>query len=204
MATSEYCYLVGRVGRLQKALLPRSKSPTGSYRDSVYERTRAFKVLICSEIEFYFEQACSTIAVKAYDSWDKRGASSSPILALSAYYNGVSAATPDQKNGNRSEHSFQKRVKDSYSGFRSKISDNNGIKESNILGLLLPIGVTEDQIPDDLLIALNNYGGARCLIAHSTRAQQKLSPDDAESEVANILRLLTPLDALLETITTAL
>lgn len=200
MATSDFLYLESRLEKLKKALLPRSKSPTGNYRDSVYERTRAFKVLTCSEIEFYIEQACANIAHKSYENWDKKSIPSSPILALSVYHTGSFASTPDQKNGNRSEWDFKRRVKESYSGFRAKISDNNGVKESNILGLLLPIGITEDQISYDLLIALNNYSSARCLIAHSTRAQQKLSPDDAENEAKIIMSLLKSIDTVFEKI----
>lgn len=197
MHTQYYNQLLERFQKLNKALLPRVLSPIGNYKDSTYERTRAYKVLTHAEIEYYFEQTALAIATAAYTKWTLSNKSSKTITALVAYNQAAPSPLPELKGGNYSDKTLVDRVSRSFQCYCSQVnSKNHGIKESNILGLALPIGFTEADLTDDLLLALNNYGTTRGLIAHSTRATQRLSPNDVKDEVDNLVVLICPLDEI--------
>ena len=199
MQTLYYSLLLERFIKLNKALLPKNPSPIGNYKNSTYEKTRAYKVLTHAEIEYYFEQAVLAIANAAYTRWITCRKPSKTIISLVAYYRGAIPALPDVKGGNNSIHTLDERVEKSFQFFCSQVnSKNHGIKEADILGLTLPVGFLESDLSEDLLLALSNYGVARGLIAHSTRATQKLSPEDVKNEVESIARLIRPLDELFQ------
>lgn len=197
MQTQNYSKLLDRFQKLNKALLPKVASPIGNYRDSTYERTRAYKVLTHAEIEYYFEQTVLAIANTAFTKWTTSNKSSKTITALVAYNQVMPCPLPDSKGGNCSSHTLEERVSKSYQSFCALVnSKNHGIKETNILNLVLPVGFIETDLSDDLLLALNNYGTTRGLIAHSTRATQRLSPKDVKDEGDNLVYLIRPLDVL--------
>lgn len=195
MKSEFYVNLCKRIDALRRALLPARFSPTGNYRDSTYERTRAFHVLSHAEFEYYLEQIAFSIATKSYKKWSDDGTASATIIALCVYYSGTYGPIPKSTNGNHSLNSLTERIKNAYSDYSNKVyARNHGIREENILQLLLPIGLHIDDIGNELVIALDNYGAKRGPIAHSTRATTVLSPKDALSLAQELLTLILPLD----------
>lgn len=191
--------LVNRIKVLKRSFLPRTLSPTGNYTSSTFEKTRAFKALTHAELEFYFEQIALAIAKKAYNSWIDKEIATIPVIALVAYYSGSYKSIPDSKSGNGAGENLRQRIHMAYTDYVRLINTkNHGIKEKNILHLLLPIGIDQESISDDLLLVLNNYGSDRGNIVHSTnRANQLLTPDDAIKEVAGLMSLIIELDQCL-------
>lgn len=63
----------------------------------------------------------------------------------------------------------------------------------------MPIGIKISEIDEDMLIALDNFGSERGLIAHSTRASTLTTPDDALSSVNNIMTYIDTFDRFLAT-----
>lgn len=183
-----------RNNALKKALLPAHLSPTGNYKDSTYEKVRAYEVLIHAELEYYFEQLAEEIMQSAWKKWTTNIATKA-IVALVAYREKNPMALPESANDQKKKEDLKKRVNDAYTEHNKYIhSQNHGIKEKNILALFLPLGIELDSIDNNLLIALDSFGSDRGQIAHSTRAMQNVTPEDAISTVQSILSLIEAFD----------
>lgn len=201
MHTDNYQLLIKRLTKLKKIYLPRSLSPTGAYKDSTYEKVRAYKVLTHAEMEYYFEEIALSIATKSFDRWLRYKQASVPLVALAVYYEGVYASIPESHTGNRIEENLDFRIKKAYQFYMHQIRDkNHGIKEKNILNIFLPIGISVNDLPEDMLIALNNYGTSRGTIAHSTRAENPVAPDDALHSLEDIMVYVCSFDESLCTL----
>lgn len=198
MHTDKYLRLKKRLDKLKSIYLPPVFSPTGSYSDSDFEKVRAYEVLSHVEMEYYFEEVALAIAQKAYQCWQLKRKVSPPLLSLVAYYSGQFPSIPDVHSGNNSEKDIIWRINASYTSYNSQIrSSNNGIKEKNILSIFLPIGVNITSIDEGMLLALNNFGSERGIIAHSTRALTLTTPDDALASVTNIMTYIDAFDQYL-------
>lgn len=199
MSTVQYDHLLKRFEILKTVFLPESFSPTGDYDDDVFEKARAYKALTHAELEYYFEQIGMTIAKNAYKAWETCGTVSKALIALTTYYSGQYASIPDQKAGNNSDVGLFVRVNKAFTEYcRNVNAENNGIKEKNLLKLFLPIGIEINEIPDDLLIASNNYGVARGEIVHTTKTKQNLTPEDALAAAEDILAQVKIFDLSIE------
>jgi hypothetical protein len=89
--------------------------------------------------------------------------------------------------------------------FINVITNNHGIKERNLLRLLLPIGVEVDNLDPIWLADMNSYGERRGLIAHNSRAKyrarQPIDPKDEFKAIKSLIRHgLRILDDILEEI----
>lgn len=197
MHTQNYIALKCRVEKLRKVYLPKQFSPTGTYNDVVYEKVRAYKVLVHAEMEFYFEEIALIIAKKAYAKWCKYRKASTPLMAIVAYYSGTFPSLPQTHTGNRSDEDIDWRINKAYTEYNSLVRNNNGIKEKDILSIFLPIGVISTDIDEDLLIRLNSFGTERGQIVHSTRANQPADPHDALDDIENIMTLIDSFDEFL-------
>ena len=198
MHTDKYIKLTSRLRKLRTVYLPRLFSPTGTYSESVFEKVRAYTVLSHAEMEYYFEETALSVAERAYNRWITNQKSSKPLLALVAYYDGQYQSVPEAHDGNRSDENLDVRIQKAYTSYNSLVRVNNhGIKETNILRVFLPIGIRIDDLDENLLIALNNFGAERGRIAHSTRASNLTTPDDALNTVSSIIKLIDSFDSFL-------
>lgn len=198
MNTEKYIALRKRIRALKKVYLPAKFSPTGAYRDSTYEKVRAYEVLAHAEMEFYFEEIALSIAKSAYEKWSNFYKASPPLVAMVAYYSGQYPSMPESHDGNISDKDVDYRVKAAYQEYNHRIRVNNhGIKEKNILSIFLPIGVRISDLDEGMLIALNNFGSERGKIAHSTRASKITTPEDALSTVADLMSYIDLFDQFL-------
>lgn len=196
--TTQYGLLIKRDQELRRALLPPKRSPTGNYKQSTYERVQGYKLLFHAELEYYFEEITKSIMKNAKDKWDNSHEASPTLVSLMAYCTKSFSSIPEYVRDQHAVDDLTKRINCAYSEHFAYIkSKNHGIKEKNILALLLPIGVEIGDIDNGLLIALNNFGADRGEIAHSTKAKLCATPDDAEATVNNILQLLAPFDSKL-------
>ncbi len=186
--------LKSRINKLKKVFLPRALSPTGKYKPSTYEKARAFKTFTHTEIEIYLENICFGIAKKAYDEWQNSKVVSLPLLAMLAYYSGKFRSIPELKSGNNSEEDLSEKIHIAFTDYSSKKANNNGIKEKDILQLVLPIGVQTEDINDDLLLYLNNYGSIRGAAVHSVSALHPITPEDALASTDDLMKKLSELD----------
>jgi hypothetical protein len=89
------------------------------------------------------------------------------------------------------------KIKIAINGFRKIIDGNHGIKEANLLKLLLPIGIDADNLDRQWLATMNTFGEERGLIAHSsaTNPRMQTSPDP-QSELNRVQEILREIEKI--------
>ncbi|MFG2078703.1 HEPN domain-containing protein [Nonomuraea maritima] len=191
-----------RITELKTYLLPAKFSPVGSYSDRVHERTRAFRVLAHAEFESFIEDRALQVVDEAYRVWTSGGPIRPCLLALLAYKETpyappTSILAPPQKRSPDLEARL-KAEKNSYSWYvRNK---NHGIKEKNVLKLLLPIGCLENEINTTWLSILDSWATARGTTAHQTgKVQVRIDPYHELKTVREIQFGFQDIDKLLQT-----
>ena len=197
--------------QLRRHMLPWRFSSTGSYHqpDRVSVRALAYRVLCAAEIEHYLEDRCAEIAKTALDSWKTRAATSNSLVSL-AMFSGIKLESPppylnprpkDQRDWDDLVSPAQRieRCIDKYVDFATK--ENHGIREKNLLALLLPVGVDLRNVDPALITRMDAFGAMRGDAAHlSTLRAIRVGVDPADElkEVTAIRDGLVDVDAKLD------
>jgi hypothetical protein len=167
-------------------MLPAQFDPTGSYSDRQFDRARGFRLLAHAEIEACIEDLATSTATAAYSSWFIDRQPRQCLLALLAYYEGALFKMPSEISTNRaSESPLRVRVKaakDHYVNWAT--SQNHGIREENILRLLLPVGILESDLDPAWLQLVDAFGTDRGATAHQARRTQH--PPDPATELQTV------------------
>lgn len=75
-------------------------------------------------------------------------------------------------------------------GFKRVIDQNHGVKEANILALLLPIGIDIDDLDCNWLAKMNTFGENRGDVAHkSATSYRTIQPPDPVSELDTVRQI---------------
>lgn len=203
MPTERYRTLSRRISELRRSLLPRRFDPTGSYRNPVYDRTRAFRVLTHAEFEHFIEERALEVLNTSYAAWRQKKEISHSLLSLLAYReNGHSEPTsllnPPQKRSPGLDGRIEAAKDDLNRYIRSQ---NHGIKERNLLRILLPLGVDESSIDVNWLSAIDTWATQRGETAHKTgKVQVRPDPEHEYKTVRMILEGFRDLDTILSRI----
>jgi hypothetical protein len=185
--------LVKRIRDLQATFLP-VPNPTGSYSSAEYDQTAAFLLLVHAEVEWFLERRCLTVADTAVSSWlaDLKARQVIVSLAGMADDRGF-AALP--KPGTRGKPALVKLVDEAKGVYSKRVHLNNGLKEGNLLEMLIPIGISEADLPATFVADMNSFGSQRGDQAHrGVGARKPTDPRDALKLVARVLRVLRRLD----------
>jgi len=178
---------IRQIGRL----LPLT-SPTGAYTDVEYDQTRAFQLLSHAEIEAYLEDSAKDVANFTVSGWINDGEPRSCVAHLLLH------ETHEELPNQWTSLSIQDRVTKARDRYLTSLTRNNGIKERNVLRILLPLGVHEGDLSATWLANMNSFGTARGMTAHSAKNVQ--TPPDPVAErqrVAQLIRDLGRVDSLL-------
>lgn len=210
MPSQRFRLLRKNVNKLRKLLLPSKFSPTGVYTASMRVSMRAlsFRVLAHAEIETYFEERAIEISKTAWNSWKNNRHSSCVILHLLGYSGQTIGIPPDSlqpppnKNGRKwsdEESSIKDRLERSVTKYIYNVShQNHGIKEKNILSIVLPLGFDVGKCDQLTLTTLDQFGSERGAAAHSSAlgaVTQLVDPQNEFSKVRGIIEELMPFDA---------
>jgi hypothetical protein len=68
--------------------------------------------------------------------------------------------------------------------------ENHGVKERNVLAMLMPIGFDVSQLDELFLVSLNQFGEARGQAAHTSRRTVTVH-SDPKDEYDKVIRLLS-------------
>lgn len=201
MATSNrYKELKRRVRKLRSALLPGKFDPTGTYRcaERVHLRAISFRILIHAEIEQFIEDRAHELFDEAWNAWVSHGVPSRVLAALLAF-SGHQMPSPPSKLGSTAKNDHddirglllraRKHWKDEV------YKNNHGVKEANLLGLLLPLGIDGGDLDTTLLADLTSFGGLRGAAAHRSSVGV-LTYADPKSEYDQASQLVTALESL--------
>lgn len=185
--------LCKELNRLKKQFLP-NISPTGLYSDRQIARTIAYRVLAHAEIESYFEDRVWEVVRNVKRNWDNSGKAHRTLICLLAFSGQTMDTPPDKLDPTKPN--FEKKVKvdkkidSAISSFRRVITQNHGLKEANILALLLPIGIESNELDPALLATMNTFGEQRGVVAHSSATAYRTSqPPDPASELNTVQQI---------------
>jgi hypothetical protein len=173
-----------------------SISATGAYSPGAYIKARAFVVLAHGVIEEYLEGICLEVVDAALNAFNADGKARVALLAL-LHYTGT-GEVPDSYVGG--PWGIRKGLKGSRQVLFQWAEKNNGIKEKDVLRLLLPAGLKETDMTSGWLAAMSDLGEMRGFVAHRghpQRAQTPVDPKDALDHVEAVVDTLCRIDAKL-------
>ncbi|TAE61445.1 MAG: hypothetical protein EAZ87_02040 [Nostocales cyanobacterium] len=203
--------LTRELNRVKKQFLPKI-SPTGLYSDRQLMRTLAYRVLAHAEIESYLEDRAWEVVLNAKTAWDSTGKTSRTLICLLGF-SGLTMDKPSDtlnrgRNINQDNHDrrlkISKKIDLAINNFRWVKDNNHGVKEANILALLLPIGIDSNDLDPAWLATMNTFGEKRGLVAHtSATLYMTIQPPDPATElntVKQITQELLRIDGLINTL----
>lgn len=189
-----------RLGELRRHLLPRPFDPTGSYTDRQFDRTRAYRLLAHAEIECCIEDLATTAVNRACSSWQADRRARQCVIALLAYHEEGLGPVPEEISTSRaSPRPLRARVEIARQTYNDWVRNkNHGVREKNVLRLLLPAGVLESDLDPAWLQIIDGFGDARGDTAHQPqRTQQPPDPASEYNTVSAIVAGMRKLDILL-------
>lgn len=211
MPSERFRQLEGRLRELRNHLLPDPFDPTGTYEneDKVATSVLAYRVLAHAEIEAYFEDRALEAAREAYKAWNERMHVSRVALCLLAFSGREMAlppATLEAPGDNKRKQwpaliDVGERLEPAVSGYFKLVrEENHGIRERNLLALLLPIGLEHTALDPTFLANMDSFGQLRGAAAHTSSRSGVRSAADPADEYNRIVSLIDGIKALDERI----
>ena len=205
--SKRFTNLESELFRLKEQFLPEI-SPTGSYTDRETALTIAYIVLAHAEIEAYFEDRVWEIALHSKKKWVSERLASRTLITLLAFSGQKMELPPDTLTAAKGSKmispekiKIDKKIELALNAFYRVIDQNHGLKEANLLALLLPIGIDSDDLDSVMLVTMDAFGKQRGLIAHksatSYRATQTPDPANELNKIQQITQEILRLDNLI-------
>ncbi|MFE6803950.1 HEPN domain-containing protein [Streptomyces sp. NPDC057681] len=202
MGSKRFDELTARIDELRRHFIPKQFEPTGTYDDSVYEYARAFRVLVHAEFESFIEDRVIEVIDLAVTRWNS-SRTVSPVLVAALAYRESAFSFPDSLADASQRRSKYPELSARIESTRSELhkyarKQNHGIKERNLLKMLLPVGVLEADLDVVWLGNTNTWASKRGEVAHnSAKVQVRLDPQKEDETVKEILKGFGDLDELL-------
>lgn len=192
--------LTKELNRLRKQFLPKI-NPIGSYSDKQLALTIAYRVLAHAEIEAYLEERVWAVVLDAKNNWKLTRKPCRTLISLVAFSGQMMDSPPDTLNPVKANKlvplekiKLDKKIDSAINGFKRVIGQNHGVKEANLLALLLPIGIDSDDLDSALLATMNAFGEQRGIVAHSSAISYKTKqPPDPATELSRVQQIITGL-----------
>lgn len=190
MANSRrYNQLSQRITTIETLYLP-AVNASGNYSKKEQDDLRAFLLLIHAELESYFEEISESKVKAVFRNWKLHRTKSNVLLALVSFCE--NAIT---------EQELEVRINKALASYIHKLRKNNGIKEKNLLEILLPVGIELSAIDSTWLSTMTSFGTNRGEVAHSTATVQRpLDPITLKSTVTLILTEVQRIDEKIKNI----
>ncbi len=155
-----------------------------------HDKIKAFIILVHSELESYFEGVAAGIKSKFKQEATMRGGLENLPVAFFLF--------PTKAPEITSEYDLTRRGSKVLKEFETYLAKrNNGIKEKDVLTMLLPLGISHQDIGISLLNTLNDYGEKRCSFAHTGRsahARWILDRDNEDRMTSQLIAMIGSLD----------
>jgi hypothetical protein len=192
------------VDKFRKALLPRKFNPTGTYRRAhdVHVRSISFRIIVHAEIEAFIEDRTADLLSAAWAEWTGRRVTTDVVVGLLAYGGVATFLPPDSLGGATEQKAYNDMhtvIQKAQNVWRQNHKNNHGIKEENVLALMLPLGIKHTDLDTTLLADLTSYGSARGQVAHKSNAYttQYADPKEEFERAKNLVAGLHKLDELI-------
>lgn len=170
--------------------------PAGSYTELEYIKARAFVLLSHGALEDYIEAVCMEVADAAIAAFSADEKPRRAIVTL-VHYGAEKDPSTVSPSGPWQIRAALKASRQQLLRWRDA---NNGIKEKDVLRLLLPIGLKESEMGVVWLQSMSELGSLRGRVAHHGHragAKTPVDPGDALNTVQAVLPTLCRVDARL-------
>lgn len=158
------------------------------------DKLMSFRLLVHAEIEFFFEEYARSIITHLQTQWVTRR----KILPSLHYLFLYSPSKYDSNNF----ITISDRVNNCCSSYISKIDNNHGIKQNNIISLFVPLGVTQTYLDNAWLATMSTFGSRRGSYAHkSISVQTQIDKSTELNELRNVMDGIKKMDTKLQTLT---
>lgn len=182
--TSLFIRLKRRIASIETSYFPTLRV-AGNYSDKEQDDIRAYLFLVHAELEYYFEEIARQKTDEALQKWIANRNYKSTILMSLSCFNKTAITTKK----------IRERLHIVKNSYYQIINNNHGIKEQNILDILLPLGIHIDDIDITWLNTISSFGSQRGDVAHqSSRVQSPLNPLDIKNNITLILQEIELLD----------
>ena len=178
--------LLSRISQLESNLLPAPKI-NGNYTKKESDMIRSYVILSHAEIESYFEDIADSKVRKALSDWMTNRTKSNCLLAIMSY---CSEEINWDKERKSDKEKLDFRINRVARHYLNKLNNNHGVKSTNILSILLPIGIESTEIDPTWLNTMDNFGSKRGQFAHTSSSVQ--SQIDLVTERNNIHNSIFP------------
>jgi hypothetical protein len=196
MATSRRLrQLLTRLSFLENNILP-AERVDGNYTKREQDLIRSFVLLTHAEIEAYLEDVAKTKVTKSLSDWNSSRVKSNCIKSVVSFVGNDLKFENDANSNN-----IQYRVNTTVAHYmRAVVDKNHGIKEKNILKVLLPLGIEINELDQTWLSVMESFGSTRGLFAHkSFNVQTSIDRNTELNRIKNqILPELTNIDLLIK------
>lgn len=189
--SARFTDLEKRVRDLRLHLLPRVPKGTLTYTPRQQDQTLGYVLLVHAEIEAYIEDRARNVANEALNRWQSHNDATRTLSSLLVFHQLESGSKGNLRSLTNDS------VRKAFKYFISSVVEvNHGIREKNLLRLLLPIGMRHAEFPVLLLPTIESFGVLRGSVAHrSFKTIQPLDPAIQRATVENqILPHLKDLD----------
>jgi hypothetical protein len=200
MASVRFRQLERRLKKLQQRFLPPVFSPIGDYSETQLDYARGFRLLVHAEMEAYLEDRCRNTANSTLNQFRLDGKPKVITLNLLSFH----PATPRPNEvrlkdlyASKKKHIFDAATT-SNTTYNYVLENNHGIREVNLLRMLLPLGLDPADIDPAWMSTVDTFARNRGEVAHtSIKTQQLINPQDELNTTQYILQGLEKLDALI-------
>jgi hypothetical protein len=141
------------------------------------DRARGYRVLVHAEFEAYLEDRCWAVANGAIQQWKVDNKPRHVLMSL------LTRCGPGASNG----QTLEERIGKAGNGYYHLIQKNQGIRESNLLSLLQPVGIELTDLDGTWVSTVDSFGVARGEVAHSAVGAQR--PIDPRTELTTVKQL---------------
>lgn len=195
--------MVRGLAKLRIELLPRNFDPLGNYKDRIRARAAGYRLLVHAEIEKYLEDRCLETALSAVRAWKSTRRPSPVLMGLLAFSERMVESAPSSLTSSAGSASaviawakkveIDEKIGQATSIYAHAIKNNHGVKEANLLALLLPLGLSTTKLDPTWLADMDSFGASRGLIAHASMVRTSIDP---ANELATVKRLVGPMRTL--------
>lgn len=187
-----YRTLGPRLTELRRHMLPIEFDPTTPYSDRQNDRILGYRLLAHAELEACIEDLVVETVSAAWKGWLTDSKPRTCLTALVAFYSGDLGGPPSSLTPGQPKATQLIRLQDRIDKARNHhvnhvVRQNHGVREKNLLALLLPVGVTDGDLNKTWLATIDSFGRERGGTAHrSGRTQQRPDP---ERELVTVLQI---------------
>lgn len=158
------------------------------------DKLKSFKILVHAEIEYYVENMVKEVLSFIEKQWLEKKKIHPSLLYLILF-----SSSKFEGEKELTDLTTEKRVNKIIASFRGHISGNNGIKEKDLMKLLVPLGINFQELDSTWLSTIDSYGKSRGEIAHqSYSVHTQLDRDTEEKNVDHVIEGIKELDIKLQ------